>query len=470
MSKKVVLLTVLSLLVAALAPLAAHAQSATSQTWSTSITYYTPSDTGGTLVISYYPEGSSTSIDADPIVLSPHKAGSLYIGSVPGMTSTFQGGAVLLADVPVVAAAVNIAGDAAGYPRPLYSGFDPAQSSANFLIPTVLFEAFGTNSLVSIQNVESFAIDATLRVFAPGNPVAVFEQVYAIPAQSAELVPAADMGLVSGFSGSATVEATGRVVAAAQETDNNARSAKAFEGLAADAGSANIFMASMMCQAFGGQTSYYAIQNAGGSDANVEIDFYGTDGSLLDTATGITIGVGNKVSANPCSYVASGTAGSAVIRSTNAMPLVAVGKIAGGGLSATAFLGQSEGFLKVAAPYIRWKADPTTGERAYVAVMNVGGADATDVVVNYYDNTGSLAASHTLATGADPMPQFIKANSNPATAGALDGSGNFGVNPYGGAIEVVSDQPVIVVVRVARAVTLPGYTLLAEDYNGVSVP
>jgi hypothetical protein len=68
------------------------------------------------------------------------------------------------------------------------------------------------------------------------------------------------------------------------------------------------------------------------------------------------------------------------------------------------------------------------------------------------------------------MPQFIKANSNPDTAGALDGSGNFGVDPYGGAIEVVSDQPVIVVVRVARAVRLPGYTLLAEDYNGVSVP
>jgi len=472
MSKKVVLLTVLSLLVAALAPLAAHAQSATSQTWSTSITYYTPSDTGGTLVISYYPEGSSTSIDADPITLSPHKAGSLYIGSVPGMTSTFAGGAVLLADVPVVAAAVNIAGDAAGYPRPLYSGFDPAQASANFLIPTVLFEAFGTNSLVSIQNVESFAIDATLRVFEPGNPVAVFEHTYAIPAQSAQLVPAADMGLPSGFSGSATVEGAdgARVVAAAQETDNNARSAKAFEGLAADAGSPNIFMASMMCQAYGGQTSYYAIQNAGGADANVEIDFYGTDGSLLDTASGITIGIGNKVSVNPCSYIATGIAGSAVIRSTNAMPLVAMGKIAGGGLSATAFLGQSEGFTKVAAPYIRWKADPTTGERSYVAVMNVGGADATDVVVNYYDNTGSLAASHTLATGADPMPQFIKANSNPDTAGALDGSGNFGVDPYGGAIEVVSDQPVIVVVRVARAVRLPGYTLLAEDYNGVSVP
>ncbi len=472
MSKKVVLLTVLSLLVAALAPLGVHAASATGQAWSTSITYYTPSETGGTLLIRYFPEGSGTSIDANPITLAPHKAGSLYIGAVSGMTSTFQGAAVLESDVPVIAAAVNIAGDAAGYPRPLYSGFDPAQASDNFLIPTVLFEAFGTNSLLSIQNVESTSINAILRVFAPGNPTAVFEQTYGIPAGSAKLVPAADMGLPSGFSGSATVEGVdgARVVAAAQETDNAARSAKAFEGLAADAGATEIYMASMMCQAFGGQTSYYAIQNAGGAAANVEIDFYGTDGTLLDTATGISIGIGNKVSANPCSYIASGVAGSAVIRSTNLVPLVAMGKIAGGGLSATAFLGQSQGYQKVAAPYIRWKANPAAGERAYVAVMNVGGSEATSVVVNYYDNTGSLAASHPLASVTSPIPPFIKKNSTPASAGALDADGDFGVDPYGGAIEVVSDQPVIVVVRVARAVTLPGYTLLAEDYNGVSVP
>ncbi len=471
MSKKVLILTVLSLLVATLAPLGVHAQSATSQTWSTSITYYTPSETAGTLLISYFPEGSSTSIDSDPIVLSPHKAGSLYIGNVPGMTSTFQGGAVLLSDVPIVATAVNIAGDPAGYPRPLYSGFDPTQASADFLIPTVLFEAFNTNTLLSIQNVETFSIAATLSVYAAGSGTPAFEDTYTIPAQSAKLVPAAVMGLPSGFSGSATVHSDdGRVVAAAQETDNVSRSAKAFEGLAADAGAEQIFMASMACLAYTGQTSNYAIQNAGGADATVEIDFYDTAGSLLATATGITIGIGNKVSVSPCSYIAAGLAGSAVIRSTNSQPLVAMGKIAGGGLSPTAFLGQSQGFLKVAAPYIRWKADPTTGERANVAIMNVGGGDATNVVVNYYDAAGALAGSEILATGSAPLPMFIKANSNPATAGALDVYGNFGVDPYGGAIEVVSDQPVVVVVRVAKNVSFAGYTKFAEDYNGASVP
>jgi hypothetical protein len=278
------------------------------------------------------------------------------------------------------------------------------------------------------------------------------------------------MGLPSGFSGSATIEATGRVVAAAQETDNVSRNAKAFEGLAADAGATQIFMASMACLAYSGQTSNYAIQNAGAADATVEIDFYDTTGALLDTATGITIGVGNKASVSPCSYIAEGLAGSAVIRSTNGVELVAMGKIAGGGLSPTAFLGQSEGFTKVAAPYIRWIVDPTAGERANIAIMNVGAGDATNVVVNYYDASGALAGSETLASATSPLAQFIKANSNPESAGALDLNGNFGINPYGGAIEVQSDQPVVVVVRVAKVVSFAGYTKFAEDYNGVSVP
>ena len=140
MSKRVVVLSLIVLLVAAFVPLAAQAQSATGQTWSTSVTYYTPSDTGGDLTIAYYPEGSGTPVYADPITLEPHKAGSLFIGNVTGIGSTFAGAAVLEATVPVIATAVNIAqtGPDTNYARPLYDGFDIAQASNNFFIPTVL--------------------------------------------------------------------------------------------------------------------------------------------------------------------------------------------------------------------------------------------------------------------------------------------------------------------------------------------
>jgi uncharacterized protein (DUF1501 family) len=136
----------------------------------------------------------------------------------------------------------------------------------------------------------------------------------------------------------------------------------------------------------------------------------------------------------------------------------------------TAFIGQVGGSTKVAAPYIRWAADPTAEWRSYVAVMNVGNADATNIVVKYYDAYGNLAGSETLASSGNPCPRFIKRNTNASTAGALDANGNFGINPYGGAIEITSDQPVIVLVRVQRDVSLGDVTRFAEDYNGTSVP
>lgn len=481
MSKRVLtLLGIVVLIAGSLAPLGVYAQSATNQPWSTSITYYTPSTTSGTLQISFYAEGSGTPINADPIQLSPHKAGSLFVGNVSGMPSTFGGAAVLSSDVPVVATAVNIASGATNdYPRPLYSGFDPSKASEDFLIPTVLYQRFGQSTLVSIQNVESSAIQATLRVYAAGSTTPSFQQTYTIQGQSAKLVAAADMGLSAGFSGSAAVEATGRVVAAAQETDDAGRGAKAFEGLAADAGATTLYMASMMCNAFGGQTTFYAIQNAGGSQASVAIDFYDKNGTKVYTATGINIGVGNKASVNPCNYTdqaaaLNGINGSAVIRSTTgSVPLIAVGKISGAGLTATAFMGQSAGDTKLAVPYIRWKAVASEGWRSYVAVMNVGGGDATNIRARYYDGNGSLAATHTLASASSPLKRFTKVNTNPETAGALASNGDFGVSPIGGAIEFESDQPIVVVVRVSRETPNfagEGVSKFAEDYNGVTIP
>lgn len=386
------------------------------------------------------------------------------------MPATFAGGAVLEADVPIVATAVNIA--TGEYPRPLYSGFDPSLASEDFFIPTVLYQKFNSNTLVSIQNVETTDVNATLKVYALGSTTPAFQQTYPIKAQSAKLVAAADMGLAAGFTGSAVVDATGKVVAAAQENDISGRSAKAFEGLPADAGATTIYMASMMCQAFGGQTSFYAIQNVDPSlAADVAIDFYDTSGAKVYTATGISIGKGGKASENPCKYTGSapalqGVSGSAVIRSTNGAKLIAMGKVSSPSMTATAFVGQSQGAMKSAAPYIRWKVDPAAGERAYVAVMNVGSGNA-NVTATYYDNQGNAAATKTLATG---LAQYIKVNTNWQTASGSNT--DFGTPPpgYGGAIEIQSDQPVIVVVRVSKKVAFGGITSFAEDYNGVPVP
>ena len=151
-------------------------------------------------------------------------------------------------------------------------------------------------------------------------------------------------------------------------------------------------------------------------------------------------------------------------------PLIAIGKVAATNGMVTSFLGEADGSTKVAAPYIRWSNNPSQEFTAYIAVMNVGSVNATNIVANYYDGNGTLAGSDTIASVASPLGSKIKANTTALAAGALDSNSNFGISPYGGAVEIQSDQPIVVVVRLAKTVNVGGVTMFAEDYNGVSVP
>ena len=103
---------------------------------------------------------------------------------------------------------------------------------------------------------------------------------------------------------------------------------------------------------------------------------------------------------------------------------------------------------------------------------------ATDFLVLYAAKHAHRAADEdhpyghgrieTLATVGTPLGQYIKANTNPESAGALVG-GSFGISPYGGAVEVESDQPVVVLVRLVTNPTGLDVVTLGEDYNGIPV-
>lgn len=479
--------TVLAVVLSTLSFAPVNAQSATSQTWDSSITYYTPSDTGGSLQISFYAEGSSTPITIDPITLQPHTAGSLYIGGVSELGTSFGGSAVLSSSVYVIATYVQFAAGSANseYGRLLYSGFDQSEAASTFYIPTVLCKKFGSTSLVSIQNVESFEATVNVKFYAAGATTPTVNKDYDVPAQSTVLLPVQDsskVGLPEGFTGSAVITAwkkgdTGteaRVVASAQETDDNGRGAYAFEGLGS--GSNTVYMASMQCNAFSDQQiSYYAVQNASLSQsASVSIDFYDKDGLLAGHMDPTSILAGGKLSVNPCNEgVSDGVYGSAVINSTGA-PIIAIGKVKSSNGVATAFVGQASGAKRIAAPYIRWAATPSSEWRTYVAIMNVGTGDATNVQCKYYDGSATLKATHNVAGTGNPLPRYIKRNTNANDGGALQTDGTFGLKsgsiPGGGSIECTSDQDIVVVVRAQRDVSLSGTSRFAEDYNGVSIP
>jgi len=472
MFKRSVFVVVLLLSLLALPMGGVFAQNATEQSWTSSITYYTPSDTSGTLQIDYYAE-NGTSYTAGSFTLDPHKAGSVFIGSVATVPDGFAGSAVLSADVPIVATYVQfVAGQAGSYGRTLYTGFDPNAAAMTFYIPTVLYQQFNSTSMIGIQNIESAPITAVVKAFATGSLTPTGVTTHTIPAQSSVVLSASELDVPAGFTGSAVVEATGNVVASAQETGDNNRSAYAFEGTAA--GANTVYMASMLCNAFGGQISYYAIQNASTTEsASVSMTMYDTTGAEVGTMAATNIDAGGKISVNPCNLgVASGSSGSAVIESVGA-PIIAIGKVKAPNGLATAFVGQSAGAYKVSAPYIRWAANAADEFRGYIAVMNVGSVAATNITATYYDlsdaGVARVAGSVDLATAGAPLDQFIKVNTNPSTAGVLEADSSFGFSPTGGAVEISSDQPIVVVVRMTRQVSpaLGSVTLFGEDYNAV---
>jgi len=457
----------------------APAPSATEQAWTSAISYYALGDTPGTLRVVFYPEGGGAPIPLPPIPLAPHQAGSLAVGGVGGLAAFTRGSAVLSADVPIAAVSVQFVPgpETDNYPILLYSGF--MDGNHTFYIPTFLNGEFGATSLMGVQNIEPFPAVVEVRFYGVGAPAPVLTRTYEVPAGSSVVVPADAVGLPRPFNGSAVLRAyrrgepdvPARVVAGVRETEDRGRGAYAFEGV--PAGAYQVYMATMLCQAFGtNQTSYYAIQNVSlESPASVQVLFYDTYGRKIGQTEPRTIGPANKWSVNPCAYVPPGVSGSAVIRSAGA-PVVAIGKVKDDRGMATAFVGQAGGGTRVAAPYIRWAATPSSGWRTYVAVMNVGDRPATDVKAKYYDGKGALKATHILATPSNPLPPLIKRNTDPSTAGALNPDGRFGEDPPGGALEVNSDQPVVVIVRAQRDLDPPlgPVSRFAEDYNGVIVP
>jgi hypothetical protein len=380
--------------------------------------------------------------------------------------------------VPIVATYVQFAAGAEvnNYGRMLYNAFKPGNAGSTFYVPTVLNQQFGFTSRVGVQNIESFKITATLKFFEVGETTPTVETSEDIDPFASYVFSPGDVGLPTPFNGSLVVTAVKQgdpgtnalVVASSEETQDSGRGAYAFEGTSSAAN--KVFMPSMLSLYQNLYTSFYAIQASGGQ-AQVVIKYYDTAGNLLKTTPQFTVNNGAKVSHDPVGDgVAVGKIGSAVIESTGA-PILVVAKINGDNGMRTAFPGEALGSKKVAAPYIRWADDPNADWRAFVAVMNVDTVNATNIVARYYDASGNMVGSETLTNAAHggPLPPSIKRNTNPESANALDGSGNFGINPFGGAVEIESDVNVLVVVRLQKNVSLGSTTIFGEDYNGVDV-
>ena len=431
----------------------------------TSITFQNVGTGPATVSVEFYPANSSTPVlftIVDPVPQNAAK--SLHVGSVSGLTtSAFTGSAVMSSDQPLVATLVQLPqAPSTVRNRPLSNGF--SSGSDYVLIPTVLKNTFATHSVFSVQNIDSVGADLTVR-FVPVAGTIITKTLTNLPVGSAQYYDLATMAeLGASFNGSVQILAKktgtqnpGAVVATSMELLLNTDGVYAFEGTPNSAN--KIYMPSAICNAFGGQNTFYAVQNVGTTDAVVNVRY---SSGKVDGP--ITIGGGKKESFPGCGKVtglnAAGFSGSATIESVGAA-IVAVGKKSGAGLS-TAFLGVPSGASKLALPYVRWTtAQWTTGarQRSFIAVQNVGAADiaADQVTVKYYDNNGGLVGTHALGA----LVVGAKLNSNASILGAAGNEfGYFGSAIGGG---VIVEGPAGSQLAVVVTVSSIG---VGEDYNG----
>lgn len=440
----------------------------------TAITYQNISSDTATVTFRFYNEKTGT---FTPVTrqLNADAGSSLFVGGLSGgeeLSAGFLGSAVLSSDKPIVATLVQIPQSNDVKNRPLSNGFSSGSSSV--LLSTVLKNQFNTSSRFSIQNASTTDVDLTVNFFAVGDPNPITITESNIPQGSAAYFEAGDISqLPTPFNGSAVVTAVesgtstpADIVGSVLELQTNNVGARAFEGV--NNGASTVSMATALCERFG-TTTFYAVQNVSASgNASVTVDYKNLDGSSAGTETA-SIVAGGKNSFNACDTVSNDFSGAATITSTGG-DIVVIGKVGGNGRY-TAFLGENSGADDLALPYVRYSPDARfndgSRQRAFIAIQNIGSSTASNVNVRYLDKNGSEVGVHTISSIAPGAKQ----NSNATLAGLTD----FGTpesNPGGGfGGSVIVDGPdgseLIAVVRISSNVS---GNIVAEDYNGISLP
>lgn len=462
--KKILSLIVVLIVLMGFNPLHANAQAYTT-IFTTAITYQNVGTGPAAVTVSFYATPTTTT----PVIvtrpeLAPGASTSLHLGSLTTIPAGFRGSAVMQSDQPLLATMVQLPqGTSPGTRnRPLSNGF--SEGTNTVLIATVLKNTFDTNTIFSVQNIDSSARTLTFK-FYNTSAVKVHEFSTLVQPGAAYYVDAGTLaGLGTSFNGSAVIESGGNIVGGAMELSIAGSGASAFEGVGT--GARRVYMPSALCNAFGANTAF-AVQNTSlTTPTSVTVTY---SNGRTETKT---IGAGAKQSFVACNApgMPVGFSGSATIEST-ATDIIAIGKAYGSGLS-TAFVGASTGASRIALPYVRWANNTNwangSQQRVFLTIQNIGTTDlaAGTVTVRYIDKNGvQVGSTHTLGA----IPAGGKVNSNATNAGLTE----FGVYPdgsFGGGAIVTgpTGSQLAVVARVSTQIA-PN-TFASEDYSGMPIP
>ena len=491
MKRALVLSLAFTLVAALFVPDAAQGRAMGAPTWTSIISYYNPSeyaDETGLTVVYYKNETDDTvtEIPSQPIPITAHSSGTLLVGSIL-KDPEFQGSAVVSATVPILAVYKQSASGSEPYSPVLYNSFAMTESGQYAYLPSVQLNT-AYNTQVGIQNLLGSVVTLDLELIDSEDPGVTYSpgSVVTIQPQSSYIFNVSDLVGGGNFTGSMVASAEvlgqpgtpGKIVAVAKDVQGGGRRAYAYEGVAG--GSTDVYLPTAMCQ-YGDTaiTTTIDVQNVGSGSAQVWVDYQNAKGDQIATTytSATTLQAGAMGTFDPCDEsILEFTAGqsmTAVVRS-DSQPVVAVGKAMSNDGLQTAFTGQplpsaapfSDGYYHVSLPYVEWSTN-ANGYRTYITIMNVHqDEDATDIKALYYGQDGSLIASHTVAsdfnenTRLSPYGKF-------STSASLARAVAKGSRGFFGAVEIVSDKPIVVLARVERSVDIGDYRTLGEDYTGM---
>ena len=488
MKRAIVFSLTFALVAALIVPGVVQGRSPGAPTWTSIISYYNPSnhadETGLTVV--FYKNEQDNMIPSEPLPVKAHSSGTLLVGSIL-KDPAFEGSAVVSATVPILAVYKQSAPGSEPYSPVLYNSFAMTESGQYAYLPSVQFNT-AYNTRIGIQNLLGTAVSLKLRLIDSENPANDDDGAtdITVEPQSSYIFSVSDYVSDSTFTGSMVASAEvlgqsgtpGKIVAVAKDVQGGGRRAYAYEGVAG--GSTGVYIPSAMCR-YGDTaiTTTLEVQNVGGSDSEVHVDYFNARGESIATtySTPVTIASYAMKTFDPCEEslleFTAGQSMTAVVHATG--PIAVVGKAMSNDGLQTAFTGQpypsaapfSDGYYHVAVPYVEWSTH-ASGYRTHITIMNVHQDEtANDIKALYYGQDGSLIATHTVAAStfneSTSLPPYGKFSTNASLARAI-AKGSRG---FFGAVEILSDQPVVVLTRVERSVEIGNYRTLGEDYTGL---
>jgi hypothetical protein len=269
------------------------------------------------------------------------------------------------------------------------------------LLALTAVPAFGQGGIVyntgfQVQNLGTAEANVVVTYYNQDGTVAG-EESFTIPLGGSKTVfPIA--AVPDGFNGSAVISSDQPVAAIGNELGNSTQYGASYSGFSAGATKTSLPL--IMCNNSGFDT-WFNVQNAGSTDADITITYYpGTDGvsGVTESATikpGAAKTFNQKVGSTTknCNDLKGATGkfvGSAVVESTNGVPIVAaVNQV--GATTLLAYNGFLGGSTEISVPLVNINnAGYVTG----IQVQNTG-TSATNITVSFTCSTGGPIADQT---------------------------------------------------------------------------